>query len=219
MKLENKILLLVVGLVLILGLFSFLVQRYVVYDRFVEIDYAEAKQDVMRCVEAIRGEENHLAKLATDWAAWDDTYDFVSDRNERFINTNLVSESFSTLDVNLISISDTAGKPIWRHLRYKDKEYPLDSFPEITFTPRSDDTAASRPRVTTGIVKVGTMALVIAAVEIRKSNFGGPSRGVLVMGRVLDRRMMSQFGRQTKVEMSISWNDNNGDSSDNLKVG
>jgi len=37
-----------------------------------------------------------------DWSEWDDTYTFVKDANEDYIEENLTPEALTILDVNLV---------------------------------------------------------------------------------------------------------------------
>lgn len=43
----------------------------------------------------------------TDWAAWDDTYNFVTDPGDQsYISTNNISQTFTTFDINVLLIYD-----------------------------------------------------------------------------------------------------------------
>ncbi len=76
-----------VAVLLLLG--DHALRRLVILPNFLELEDAQATTDVSRCVDAIRRAGFHLATLASDWAMWDDTYRFVQDRNQAFIESNL----------------------------------------------------------------------------------------------------------------------------------
>ena len=48
-----------------------------------------------------------------DWANWDDSYNFVQDRNEAYIESNLYPESLATINVNMLLFIDTSGQLVY----------------------------------------------------------------------------------------------------------
>jgi len=46
--------------------------------------------------------------LATsqDWSSWDDTYNFISDGNQGYIDSNLVDENYTNLRLNFFALID-----------------------------------------------------------------------------------------------------------------
>ena len=48
--------------------------------------------NIERAVNAIEQQEASLASTVKDWAAWDDTYEFVKNRNERYLESNIYED-------------------------------------------------------------------------------------------------------------------------------
>jgi sensor domain CHASE-containing protein len=48
-----------------------------------------------------------------EWASWDDTYTFIQDRNQKYINSNLYPAALSTLKLNLILYVRPSGEIVY----------------------------------------------------------------------------------------------------------
>ena len=58
--------------------------------------------DLERCLEALNREVKYLSLFCADWAAWDDTYEFVAEPNQKYIEANLVIDTFTGNNISLI---------------------------------------------------------------------------------------------------------------------
>jgi len=96
---------------------NYVILSKTVFPGFVMLEHDEAKKDIIRSVEAIQRETHHLDALCHDWAAWNDTYDFIQDRNSDYINSNLVLTSFTDNELNIIYLLDNKGKLVWGEIR------------------------------------------------------------------------------------------------------
>ncbi|WP_319370327.1 CHASE4 domain-containing protein [uncultured Ilyobacter sp.] len=56
---------------------------------------------------------DNLKTLNSDWGMWDDTYEFVQNKNEKYIKSNLGSESIETLGIDYLYITNLDGKTIY----------------------------------------------------------------------------------------------------------
>ena len=94
MSLREKIVLILFSVMMLYVCSNYLIQKLVIYPNFVELERVEARKDITRCVEAIHREIFHLDSLCHDWAAWDDTYEFIDNRNEDYMENNLIVDTF-----------------------------------------------------------------------------------------------------------------------------
>ena len=56
---------------------------------------------------------DNLKILSSDWGEWDDTYEFVQNKNKNYIKSNLNPESIATLGINYLYITDLTGKTVY----------------------------------------------------------------------------------------------------------
>jgi signal transduction histidine kinase/CheY-like chemotaxis protein/sensor domain CHASE-containing protein len=191
MTLRTKTLIIIgvtlVGLVVLVSMLT----RPIVIDGFAVIDEVHAEQDVARVRAAIDHDVAALSRLASDYAGWDDTYDFVVSRSETYVRSNLVDSTFSDVSINLLLIMDERGGIVFA------KAFDLDAGAEVDVPEVFAEggatlaTLCDLPETTSrveGLLVVDGRITLVAAHPILTSDKTGPIRGTLVMGQhVLDR--------------------------------
>ena len=88
-------------------------QRFVLLPSFVALERENATRNVERVIQALRRDAELLIPSARDWGNWDDTYQFIVDRNEDYIQANLNAKAMDSLGVNLLAFYETAGSRVW----------------------------------------------------------------------------------------------------------
>jgi two-component system NtrC family sensor kinase len=183
-----------------------LLQRYVVRPSLKALEHEAAVANVNRCADALEAEVEHIKTTAGDWAQWDDTYQFASDRNERYAAGNLVATAFTTLDLSVLCLYDPAGALIWGAAYDRETGRPLrvaDLVPASL--PPGHPLAAGAPGGTlqAGVWVKGSVPLVLCARAILRGDGTGPSRGTLVMGRALTAADVKALARRTHTDLSV----------------
>jgi sensor domain CHASE-containing protein len=125
MSLRSKVVIILLAIFLIYGTVNYGIQHLVVLPSFVALEREEANKNLMRAVQALERNINHLATTTEDWSYWDDVYAFVADPNEDFVQKNLYFDVFKNLKINLLQFYDSQGKLVW------GKVYNLASEQEI----------------------------------------------------------------------------------------
>lgn len=194
-----------------LALAEYGVQRFVVLPGFYSLERDEAVKDADRVLKALQNEVKYLTIFAWDWSAWDDTYEFVQSRSEAYIASNLIIDTFTGNHLNVIYIYDAAGRRIWGKIYDLDTEaemelalLPKEGLPDGHLLRTGSAGGAEGKSDIQGFVLTEAGPMVISAVPILKSNYAGPSRGTLIMGRFLDEAMVAQIAEQTQVDFSLS---------------
>ncbi len=113
MSLRTKVLSILLIIIAIYTSLVYLSQRVIIFPSFISLEQNEAKKDMERCVEAIQREIHHLDLFTHDWAAWDDTYEFAKNRNNEYIDSNLVEETFTDQKLNLIYYVNEENEIVW----------------------------------------------------------------------------------------------------------
>ncbi len=155
-----------------------------VHGGFREAEDAYVRRNVQRALHGIEAISESLSRIVTDWACRDDTYAFVAGSNAAYRSSNLVSSTFSSLDVDVLAICDNRGRAVWSGR--------IGSDGEIAGTAPSDLLLLAAPGGLPpgsgrhGVMRVDNGIMVVAAHPILTSERAGPSRGVLIMGRSLD---------------------------------
>jgi two-component system, NtrC family, sensor kinase len=185
---------------------SFGIQLVVVFPSFVELEKSEAREDVERITGALQREIHHLDSLAYDWAAWDDTYEFMQTEDENYLESNLAFGTFIDSDVNLIYLVDLDGAVIWGEIynleseeRLRLEEFPADRLPSTHDLLRHDDPESS----ISGVFVTSSGPMLLASRPIVTSEGVGPIRGTLLMARLLTDEHVTVLSEQTRVDMEV----------------
>src|ERR1044071_2043624 len=98
-----------IGLVLVL----FVVSQFIILRQFDEQQQQAIQADVGRSVNALTQQLDNLASVSSDWAYWDETYQFVQDGNQAYIDANLYDASVTNLNLDFMLYIDSEGKPFY----------------------------------------------------------------------------------------------------------
>lgn len=194
----------VAGLLLILSLIvvavSYSVQSLVILPAFAQLERDAAERNVRRCVDAITAEIEAIANTAHDWSAWDDNYLYVQGKNPTFQAGNLMAESFSNTQLNLICIVNEQREILWGQSRDFETLEVLqipDLF-ELILSPESPLIGWTEiDRHATGILPTSQGPMMLSARPVITTKHEGPVRGWLVMGRLLSDSRIANLAEQT----------------------
>jgi len=140
-----------------------------------------------RAVNILMGELENLGALVEDWAPWDDTYQFIEDGNEEYIQRNLTNEVFINLRLNLMLFVHVSGRVVYGKAfdLEKGEEVPASAAAYALATDeqviRHTDTRQGR----TGLLLLPEGPLLFSSWPIVTSLYQGPIRGTLLMGRYM----------------------------------
>jgi len=159
--------------------------------------------NVERVLNQFDQEKISLDAMAADWAMWDDTYFFVKDKNEIFIQDNLKYESLETININFMLFFDNSGVLVYSKA-YDFQEKNEIILPASLYSYISDNkvdllnhypTQYSIESNSAGILLYDTKEtpLFLSVNAILNSNRDAPIHGSLVVGRFLDSNKVKYF--------------------------
>lgn len=215
MSLKYKVGLILAIILVIFGTVEYAIQHLIILPNFDSLERESVIKDTNRVVKAIDRELHHLNLLCLDWAAWDDTCRFVEFPSKEYEDTNLVLSTFTGNKINLIYYYDENKREVWGkiHDLETEEQIKLNAFSsgilsdDIPFLKFDSDfsfsnRAASEISVN-GIIMTEKGPMLIAANPIITSDYKGPSKGMVIMGRFLDSTMIEALNQQTEVDFNI----------------
>ncbi|MDK9706655.1 MAG: response regulator [Desulforhopalus sp.] len=185
---------------------DYFIRFRVVLPEFAELERQEAEKDMTRCKSAIEREYRHVEKLATDWALWDDLYQYAVDSNEAFATSNFQWDTLIKTGIYLMYVIDAEGRIVYgestlpstkefiKISQLPEERFPLDH--PLLNIPESEISIA-------GIFLTGHGPLLLASHRILNSLGEGPSRGYILVGRFLEEQVMDDLRRQTQVQFTV----------------
>lgn len=206
MSLRTKSLTILGVVVLLATILNFGVLNYLVYPSFIELEQMEAQRNLKRTEDAIQNELSQLSTFLWDWAAWDDTYEFIENPSQEYVDSNLVTTTFSSNNINFIMYYNIKGKLIWGQIHdlILEEEIALEEMPSITLSPtHSLLNHTTLESALAGVMLTNRGPMLIASRPIVSSEDEGPIRGTLLMGRFLNGPIIETLREQTHVEFQI----------------
>ncbi|HOV32826.1 MAG TPA: CHASE4 domain-containing protein [Candidatus Hydrogenedens sp.] len=207
MKLTGKILLL-------LGIFwAFLLLGYIfIYDWVVKPTLSQFERDLAykeleRFHNALDAELLFLDRTCADYAWWDDTYEFVMNRNENFIRANLLPQTYEGNNINMILIINNAGERVFGEW-YNFEKKQTEKMPSEFSSPKM---ALTHPLLTFKDIKAGKYGLIVtnygniavASNQILNSKVEGEPRGTLIMGKLITEAFWENISKQAILKAKI----------------
>ncbi len=199
--------LLVAALAMVVLLATFLVlTRLILVDSYARLEQKDTIAHVERAVNALTNDLATLARTANDYAAWDDTYNFMESRDPVYLDANYPDATFTNNRLNLVTLVDTQGQAVFA------KAFDLDQGQEISVTSETLDSIAHDPILlrpthtlssTIGVLILPTGPMLVAAQPILTSDETGPTRGALLMGRALTPSEIAHLGEVTQLALAI----------------
>lgn len=179
----------------------------ILIESFARLEEQNSQRNIERARDALLDDIDRLNSVTGDWAPWDDTYNFVQDGNEDYINSYLEPSTLANLKVNLILFYNVSG-----HLVYgegidieNNEQVP---FPVIFRKDRyPDDILLNHTDINSninGIMILPEGPMLIASQPITTSRHEGPIQGTIVMGSFLDSKEIEKLSKITHLSLSLS---------------
>ncbi len=111
---SRRWLILLVALILLFVAGDYFLRFQVILPGFAELEQQEAAKDIARCKNAIEREILHVEKISTDWAVWDDLYQYADDGNAAFVESNFQWQTLAATGIHLMYVINTEGKIVYR---------------------------------------------------------------------------------------------------------
>lgn len=209
MSIRVKVFVIIFVLFAMLGGADFLIQRFIIFPSFLELEYREAGENLKRVFHAIDREIVHLNRLCGDWAVWDDAYAFMTEQTDDFVASNLNPETLAADSLNLLAFCTPDGAVVWSYAAdLANKKQLSFQFLAAGAIPPGHPLLAVRSAETSGKEASGVLdtewgPLLFATREILNSDGSGPGNGFLIMGRFLDAATQETLKEQTRIPFEI----------------
>jgi PAS domain S-box-containing protein len=204
-SLARKTLLILMGMVVTLTAVVYETTRLVLVPRFLEGERHDMKSVMARAQAAFADETSDISATTNDYGAWDRTYQYMQTPTVGYVRTEYQDETLHGLAINSVTLLNNAQEIVY------SKSYD----PAGADTARGPDVAnllahnpwvkrlLATPKSASGILVVGQQLRLVAASPILRSNLKGPSRGLLVMTRKLDRNVVTSMQARLQAELSV----------------
>jgi len=210
MSLSQKILFFV-GFVYVLTIASiFLISKTIIETNFNTIEERELENNLNRVTAALHEKQKAIGTTASDYAGWDDTYQYIQDKNPEYEESNLVTETFVGLKLNFIMYLNSDNQIVFaKSVDYslgEEADLPIDVVTNIVNN-ESFTNFDTLNQVNYGLSKAGNGIILLQSAPIITSKKEGPIMGVVIFGRLLDGEMLNEISSTTNLPVEISYYD------------
>lgn len=206
MSLRKKtFLLLALSFVALITLLS-LSSRYIFTNKFEKIEHNLAHKNLVRAKLALKSQFRSLSSFLVDWSAWDDTYIFMKDHNTEYIKSNLGPESFEQQSISFMIYADSSNRVIWGK-QYNPVTGRLETAdPDIIENIPYYNLQVSHKKDIhdTDLIRVSDKLYAVAFHRVIRSDFSGEPRGIMVAGRVIDRKFTEKLIDRTAMDLELT---------------
>jgi len=206
MSLRRKTLI-IVG-VTVIGLIAapyFMLQK-ILNNSVTKLEATITKHDLRQTLSVVNDDLAALDMFDRDWAAWDDSCAFVKDRNETYIQTNLVPGALSDAKVNVILYYDAQGALVFKRavdIHQKAEATFPESVSQYILNNHMLLEHADVDDCKKGMILLPEGPMFFVSRPIISSEGKGPIHGALMMGRYLDDGAVGNVSKRAGFNVSM----------------
>lgn len=186
--------------------FTFIAIKILFRNRFQEIENQRVVTNLKQVTNIFNYSLENINVKTSDWSAWDDTYEFIVDKNKDYVESNLELGSISNLNINFMIFLNNDAQivaSIGIDLNTKKEiAIPQDLIDLLT----KDSPILKHEGVDdsqTGVLKLQDGSLMFASRPIVTSNREGPTRGTLIFATFLDKKEIDVLSNLSQVPVEI----------------
>lgn len=171
---------------------------------FLGLEQADTLRNVEKVHNVVSTEQSYLDNMVQDWACWDDTYRFIEDQNQEYINVNLQNQTLAGIKVNVMLFVNDTGSLVYEKSidlnTSREKPVPEELIELIesgALSTKSEDDDIS------GCVLLDEDPMFISCHPILTTGYEGPIKGTLIFGRYFDNDLLDYFSETTCSSISM----------------
>jgi len=207
MGLRSKVLAILLGMWLITMAGIYTYSTSALLNDYLALEKNEAVKGIDRTRKTLTSILSPLKILNGDWSRWDDAYNFMQNKNQAFINSNLTASTFANASMNLILFFDAQGK-LFYGKNYDTNIGQFIPLPADLINQLETNQTFSRIHklndLKTGILKTSEGNIILAASPIVTSMNTGPIRGTLIMGSFFTDQQLAALSELTDIQTTFT---------------
>lgn len=173
---------------------------------YVDLERRQITEHVGRVRDALLAELDELDHQLGDWAAWDETYDYVAKPSAAYIERNIPEGTFADLRLSALVILNKTGTLLYGQGFDLAAQKPaqLSSAFRALLQPSSllvRHTAIESS--VKGLVLLPEGPMLVASRPVLTGDRGGPIRGTMIWGRYLDTREVARLAEITHLSVAV----------------
>ena len=175
--------------------------------KFTQLERENVNQNIQRAINVLSDDLSSLEHTDYDWAAFDDTYQFIQDpqHDQAYIEANPSDPTLTNIGVDVIVyFNQTCNIVYSKALDSNDTGIPVpqETINAILSNPQIINHTGIDSR-TQGILALPSGSLMVASDPILTTNGQGPVMGSLVMGRHINDAEVAKLSQTLRLPLTI----------------
>lgn len=195
MNVKGKALLIYFVSFLFIIIFTFIAFRFIIFKYINGVETQDLNNNFKAVTSILNREEADIQRTCTDWAAWDDTYNFLLGKNkELYIQNDIPDDTLKQSNLNFTFFVDKKENIVFSKtigLEDKSKYMLMDKL--FNKGNKFDQEIASKDRQQThpGVLIVNGKLFIVSYAPVTTSDGKAPSNGSLIIGRYVDDYLLN----------------------------
>jgi diguanylate cyclase (GGDEF)-like protein/putative nucleotidyltransferase with HDIG domain len=183
------------------------VSQWILMSEIERIEVTQMQREVSVAQKAFDRELSELDTRVFDYSAWDDSYGFMANPTQGYLDSNVPDNLYQSFGINVLAFVRSDGTIAFGRLFDLDKgtgaELPAGL--QSLWSPDGPLLAsAAAGGHLSGIVNTSVGTLLVACRPILTSAEMGPARGALVMGRLLNGSLLNHLDSETQLNLTAA---------------
>jgi diguanylate cyclase (GGDEF)-like protein/PAS domain S-box-containing protein len=198
---------------IIVGLTSFILfcgqyalARFILLRSFTRFEAEQAIVNTEKVHSTLKAKVKEFDRLLGDWAPWDDAYAFMQNRNDNFVRSNMSASGFTENEIDTLILTDTTGRQVVAKGFNLVEQKPRPVYPPILPLASGQGALLQHKTIDSkmaGILVLPKKLVFVASRPILQSNYEGPMRGTMIMGRCIEAAEIQQIDKTLGVVVSL----------------
>ncbi len=202
--LRAKMLVVVAAGMVLLFTILFLTARMVLLDGYSKLESNKTLIQVSSAVKLLNEQVQQLDGIVSEYAHWDDTYQYMAQPDARYIDSNYTNETFSHLKVKAIILVNPEGQAVYKRSFDFTNGKPWN-------IPKLLDQAVSKGGIfldpskdhLSGFFWTPEGVCIVTAMDIQPSSNESLRRGTLIMVRHVDDALLEHIEKVVGAKLTI----------------
>ncbi|NPE28914.1 hypothetical protein HNV12_13315 [Methanococcoides sp. SA1] len=187
-----------VGVMLIFMIFAITgVSQLLVTESYSELDEEQASKDAIWMRDLIESDMDSLEFLNIKYSQWDDTYEYIVSHDEEYVKSNIMPETFEHSRLDFIAYVDSSGELVYGSSYDKINEEQVPLYGSLVeFIPSSNLSGPVFINLPEGLFLISSSPILTSAMD-------GPSRGIVVIGRLFDHDLIDSLSEGSGIAIEL----------------
>ena len=206
MGIVRKTVIIVASILTAIVIALFLYFRFILLKDYIRLEEESTIKNIEQAKNIFDARIDKIATSAEDYAIWDESYFFMTNNNENYIDSNFNNATFDNLDINFYVLIDASKKIKYifvYDLENKKRIEATKSFQESLLTEVGTSEQYQQSLKNQGVLLLDGKAAIAAIRPILKTNGEGPQNGTLAMGRYIDKSFENDFSLNAKYPVNL----------------